>query len=295
MIERGELMHLLYPIAKRYIAGEDLPTALRSIAVLGNGGYLATLDILGENTTNAEQATLAKRQYLDLIGEFERKSAPMDFSIKLTQMGLDISESLCRDNVREILCAAQHHTVRFDIEGSAYTERTIKTAIDMHKDNKNLGQAVQAYLHRSKDDVDELIRNGVSVRICKGAYKEPASIAYQSMDVIRDNYLSMAYKLLKEGNKPAIATHDEYLIGEIINFTTKEKIDKGSFYFEMLYGVGRDLQKILLQKGYQVRIYVPFGKSWLPYTLRRLSERKENILFVLRHLFRETFGLRKIS
>ena len=164
----------------------------------------------------------------------------------------------------------------------------------MHKDNQNLGQAVQAYLYRTKNDVDELIRNGISVRICKGAYKEPASVAYQSMDDIRENYRALAFKLLKEGNKPAIATHDEYLIGEVINFTTKEKIDKGSFYFEMLYGVGRDLQKTLLQKGYQVRIYVPFGKSWLPYTLRRLSERKENVLFVLRHLFRETFGLRKI-
>lgn len=288
-------MQLLYPFAKRYIAGEDMPTALRSIAVLRNSGYLATLDILGENTTNAEQAILAKRQYLELVGEFERQSALMDFSIKLTQMGLDISEPLCRDNVSEILSAANHHTVRFDIEGSAYTDRTIKTAIEMHKNNKNLGQAVQAYLYRTKDDVDALIRNGVSVRLCKGAYKEPPSVAYQSMDDIRGNFRTLAFKLLKEGNKPAIATHDEYLIGEVINFTTKEKIDKGSFYFEMLYGVGRDLQKILLEKGYQMRIYVPFGKSWLPYTLRRLSERKENILFVLRHLFRETFGLRKIS
>jgi proline dehydrogenase len=288
-------MQLLYPFARRYIAGEDMPTALRSIAVLRNSGYLATLDILGENTTNAEQANQAKRLYLDLIGEFERQSAPMDFSIKLTQMGLDISEPLCRDNVSEILSAANHHTVRFDIEGSAYTDRTIKTAIAMHKNNKNLGQAVQAYLYRTKDDVDELIRNGVSVRLCKGAYKEPSSVAYQSMDDIRENFRTLAFKLLKEGNKPAIATHDEYLIGEVINFTTKEKIDKDSFYFEMLYGVGRDLQKILLGKGYQMRIYVPFGKSWLPYTLRRLSERKENILFVLRHFFRETFGLRKIS
>lgn len=249
---------------------------------------------MGENTTNADQANQAKQAYIDLIHKFDSQTGPMDLSIKLTQMGLDISESLCRSNIKEILTAAQQHTIRFDIEGSNYTERTINTCIDLHRDHKNLGQAVQAYLLRTKTDVDNLIHNGVSVRICKGAYKEPASVAYQSMDDIRENFRTLAFKLLKEGNRPAIATHDEYLIQEVISFTNKENIDKRSFYFEMLYGVRRDLHKILLGKGYQVRIYVPFGKSWLPYTLRRLSERKENVIFVLKHLFRETFGMRRL-
>lgn len=287
-------MHLLYPLARRYIAGEDMPTALRSIDKLRNAGFLSTIDILGENTTNADQARTAKQAYLSLLQEVEHLVGSMDFSIKLTQMGLDISESLCRNNIQEILTAAKHHTVRFDIEGSPYTQRTIQACIDLHRDNKNLGQAVQAYLHRTKADVDELIHNGISVRLCKGAYKEPSSIAYQSMDDIRTNFLALAFRLLKDGFKPAIATHDEYLIQEILSFIAKENIDKRSFYFELLYGVRRDLHRILLEKGYQVRIYVPFGQSWLPYTLRRLSERKENIIFVLKHLFRETFGIRKL-
>ncbi len=287
-------MHLLYPLARRYIAGEDMATALQSIDVLRRSGFLATIDILGENTSNVDQANQAKQGYLDLIQKFDPQAGPMDLSIKLTQMGLDINEPLCRSNIKEILTAAKQHTVRFDIEGSNYTKRTIHTCVDMHRDHQNLGQAVQAYLYRTKTDVDDLIHNGISVRICKGAYKEPSSVAYQSMYDIRENYRTLAFKLLKDGYQTAIATHDEYLIQEVISFINKENIDKRSFYFEMLYGVRRDLHKILLEKGYQVRIYVPFGKSWLPYTLRRLSERKENVIFVLKHLFRETFGMRNL-
>ncbi|OGW29396.1 MAG: hypothetical protein A3K09_03095 [Nitrospinae bacterium RIFCSPLOWO2_12_FULL_47_7] len=285
-------MKLLYPLARRYIAGEDIQTALQSINTLQSEGFLTTLDILGENTTNSDQAIVAKQEYLQLLAT--QMAGSMDFSIKLTQMGLDISESLCKQNVKDILTAAKHHTARFDIEGSLYTQRTIQTCIELHRDHKNLGQAVQAYLHRTKADIDDLIHNRISVRLCKGAYKEPPSIAYQSMDNIRENFRALSFTLLKSGFQPAIATHDEYLIQEVMSFIAKENIDKHSFYFELLYGVRRDLHRYLLQKGYQVRIYVPFGKSWLPYTLRRLSERKENIIFVLKHLFRETFGIRKL-
>jgi len=288
-------MHLLYPIAKRYIAGEDLPTVLRSIGNLNGAGFQSSVDILGEHTLTEAQAINAKQQYLDLLREVGQDSYTMDFSIKLSQMGLDIGEALCVKNVTEILDAAGHHTVRFDMEGSDSTQRTIDLCLDLHKTHKNLGIALQAYLHRTQDDVRTMIHQGVSVRLCKGAYKENAAIALQSMDDVRAHFLKLAFLLLKEGYLPAMATHDEYLIREILKFITREKIDPRTFYFEMLYGVRRDLQKVLLEKGYRTRIYVPYGKSWLPYTLRRLAERKENVLFVIKHLFRETLGLQKIK
>jgi proline dehydrogenase len=287
-------MRLLYPFAKRFIAGEDLSTALKSIHVLESSGYLSTVDILGEHIHRKEQAERAQKAYLDLVREINNGPSPIDLSVKVTQMGLDIDREICRRNISELLAAASRHTVRLDMEGSGYTQSTIDLCVALHRPHKNLGQAVQAYLFRTANDVDRLIENGISVRLCKGAYKESPKIAWSSMDDIRANFLKLAKKLLSEGLLPAIATHDEYLLAEILDFTAKENIDPKSFYFEMLYGVRRDLHKVLLGKGYQVRIYVPYGKSWLPYTLRRLTEKKENILFVMRHLFREAFGIRKL-
>jgi len=287
-------MRLLYPFAKRFIAGEDLSTALKSIHVLESSGYLSTVDILGEHIHRKEQAERAQKAYLDLVREINNGPSPVDLSVKVTQMGLDIDREICRRNISELLAAASRHTVRLDMEGSGYTQSTIDLCVALHRPHKNLGQAVQAYLFRTANDVDRLIENGISVRLCKGAYKESPKIAWSSMDDIRANFLKLAKKLLSEGLLPAIATHDEYLLAEILDFTAKENIDPKSFYFEMLYGVRRDLHKVLLDKGYQVRIYVPYGKSWLPYTLRRLTEKKENILFVMRHLFREAFGMRKL-
>ncbi len=287
-------MRLLYPFAKRFIAGEDLSTALKSIHVLESSGYLSTVDILGEHIHRKEQAERAQKAYLDLVREINNGPSPVDLSVKVTQMGLDIDREICRRNISELLAAASRHTVRLDMEGSGYTQSTIDLCVALHRPHKNLGQAVQAYLFRTANDVDRLIENGISVRLCKGAYKESPKIAWSSMDDIRANFLKLAKKLLSEGLLPAIATHDEYLLAEILDFTARKNIDPKSFYFEMLYGVRRDLHKVLLDKGYQVRIYVPYGKSWLPYTLRRLTEKKENILFVMRHLFREAFGIRKL-
>ena len=287
-------MRLLYPFAKRFIAGEDLSTALKSIHVLESSGYLSTVDILGEHIHRKEQAERAQKAYLNLVREINNGPSPVDLSVKVTQMGLDIDQEICRRNISELLVAASRHTVRLDMEGSGYTQSTIDLCVVLHKTHKNLGQAVQAYLFRTANDVDRLIENGISVRLCKGAYKESPKIAWSSMDDIRANFLKLAKKLLTEGFLPAIATHDEYLLAEILDFTARKNIDPKSFYFEMLYGVRRDLHKVLLDKGHQVRIYVPYGKSWLPYTLRRLTEKKENILFVIRHLFREAFGVRKL-
>ncbi len=288
-------MNILYPFAKRFIAGEDLPTAMKSIQSLQTSGYLSTVDILGENTHRRDQAEQAQKSYLNLLNQVDKESLPMDLSLKVTQMGLDIDWELCKKNISEILNAASGHTVRFDIEGSDYTKQTINLCIELHETYRNLGQALQAYLYRTGGDVERLLDQGISIRLCKGAYKESATNAWTSMEDIRANFLTLAKIILKEGFLPAIATHDEYILTEILEFVKKENISPKSFYFEMLYGVRRDIHKALLDKGYQVRIYVPYGKSWLPYTLRRLTEKKGNILFVMRHLFRETFGLSKIN
>ncbi len=288
-------MHLLYPFAKRFIAGEDPHTALQAIRRLHDRGFLSSADILGENVDTREQADSARDLYIELIKKFETIDIPMDFSVKLSQMGLNIDRGFCRQNLATILTTAGRNTVRFDMEDSDHTQPTLEMCLELHSQHKNLGQAVQAYLFRTKADVDQLIERQISVRLCKGAYKENPSIAYTSMEDIRENFLVLGYKLLKEGNMPAIATHDEYLLQKILSFVEKENIPPQSFHFEMLYGVARDLQNTLLKKGFQVRVYTPFGKAWLPYTIRRLLEKKENIVFVVKNLFKEFFGLRKIK
>ncbi len=288
-------MRILYPFAKRFIAGEDRETALKNIKSLYDQGFLCTVDVLGESVHNKDQAIAAKNEYLALLNTIETFHKPIDISVKVSALGMDIDYDLCKQNVEALIDAVCHHTVRFDMEGSDLTERTLKLGLELQKTHKNLGLVLQSYLHRTAQDVRTVIQQGVSTRLCKGAYKEPASIAFTSMDQIRERFYDEACQLLKEGYLPSIATHDEILITKIIDFIQKENIPKDSFYFELLYGVRRDLQNELLKKDYQVRIYVPYGKAWLPYTLRRLAERKENILFVLKNLVKETFGLGKIS
>ncbi len=288
-------MRILYPFAKRFIAGQDRATAVKNIKSLYDQGFLCTVDVLGESVHTENQAIAAKNEYLALLKDIETFHRPVDISAKVSALGMDISYDLCKKNVEELIDAAHHHTVRFDMEGSNLTEHTLKLGLELQKTHKNLGVVVQAYLRRTEQDIQSVIEQGVSTRLCKGAYKEPESIAYQSMDEIRENFLKQACRLLKEGNLPAIATHDEILIEQIREFIEKENIPRDSFYFELLYGVRRDIQRALLNKGYQVRIYVPYGKAWLPYTLRRLAERKENIIFVVKNLIQETLGLTKIK
>ncbi len=288
-------MRILYPFAKRFIAGEDRATALKNIKSLYDQGFLCTVDVLGESVHTEDQAIAAKSEYLALLKDIETFRRPVDISAKVSALGMDISFDLCKKNTKDLIDAVRHHTIRFDMEGSDLTERTMKLGLELQKTHKNLGVVLQAYLRRTDQDIQSVIEQGVSTRLCKGAYKEPDAIAYQSMDEIRENFLKQAFRLLKEGNLPAIATHDEVLIEKIIEFIEREKISADSFYFELLYGVRRDIQKALLDKGYQVRLYVPYGKAWLPYTLRRLAERKENIIFVLKNIVREALGLGKFS
>ena len=288
-------MRILYFFAKRFIAGEDRATALKNIKSLYDQGFLCTVDVLGESVHTVDQAIAAKNEYLALLKDIETFHRPIDISAKVSALGMDISYDLCKRNMEELIDAICHHTVRFDMEGSDLTERTLKLGLELQKTHRNLGVVVQAYLRRTERDIQSVIEQGVSTRLCKGAYKEPETIAYQSMDEIRENFLKQTFLLLKKGNMPAIATHDEILIEQISAYIEKENIPRSSFYFELLYGVRRDIQKALLKKGYQVRIYVPYGKAWLPYTLRRLAERKENIIFIVKNLIRETLGLGKFS
>jgi proline dehydrogenase len=288
-------MRILYPFAKRFIAGEDRATAVKNIKSLYDQGFLCTVDVLGESVHTEDQATEAKNEYLALLKSIETFDRPVDISAKVSALGMNIDYDLCKKNVEDLIDAMCHHTVRFDMEGSDLTERTLMLGLDLQKTHKNLGVVLQAYLRRTDRDIQSVIDQGVSTRLCKGAYKESETFAYQSMDEIRENFLKQAFRLLKEGNLPAIATHDEILIEQISEFIEKENISRDSFYFELLYGVRRDIQQVLLNKGYQVRIYVPYGKAWLPYTLRRLAERKENIIFVVKNLIRETLGLSKIK
>ncbi|MGP0630411.1 proline dehydrogenase family protein [Nitrospina sp. 32_T5] len=288
-------MRILYPFARRFIAGEDLATALRNICRLNEDGYLCTIDVLGEDTHSPEQAANARDEYIALLRAIETHPTPQDLSVKLSQMGLAFDYNLCKQNVEAVIDASGQNTVRFDMEGSNLTQGILDMCLDLHETHPSLGIVVQAYLHRTEKDVATMVDKQISVRLCKGAYKEPEDIAYQDMEDIRENFLKLACVLLKEGYLPAIATHDETLIREVLKFIKKENIQPEQFYFELLYGVRRDLQQHLLDLGYRVRIYVPYGSAWLPYTLRRLAERKENILFVVKSLVRETLGLGKLG
>ncbi len=280
-------MNPLTIFARRFVAGERPQEAVRAGERLGAKGIKATFDKLGEDVLDASaarRATEAAKGLLRLVpAGLER-----NISIKMSSMGQEISRELCLENVCGILDVAREvgGFVRLDMEGSMLTQDTIEVFQILRKSYDNVGIVLQAALHRTADDVKEAIRRGDRVRLCKGAYREPPEIALQDMAAIRRNYLACAHQLLESGNRPAIATHDEHLIGDTIAFTTERRIAPSRFEFQMLYGLRRRRWEELVAGGYGVRVYVPFGTHWIPYFYRRLRERKENVLFVFRNLFR---------
>ncbi len=280
-------MNPLTIFARRFVAGERPQEAVRAGERLGAKGIKATFDKLGEDVLDASaarRATEAAKGLLRLVpAGLER-----NISIKMSSMGQEISRELCLENVCGILDVAREvgGFVRLDMEGSMLTQDTIEVFQILRKSYDNVGIVLQAALHRTADDVKEAIRRGDRVRLCKGAYREPPEIALQDMAAIRRNYLACAHQLLESGNRPAIATHDEHLIGDTIAFTTERRIAPSRFEFQMLYGLRRRRWEELVAAGYGVRVYVPFGTHWIPYFYRRLRERKENVLFVFRNLFR---------
>lgn len=280
-------MNPLTIFARRFVAGERPQDAVRAGERLHAKGIKATFDKLGEDVLDAEaarRATAASRELLRLIPPgIER-----NISIKMSSMGQEISRELCLENVSSILDVAREvgGFVRLDMEGSKLTQDTIETFHALRARYDNVGIVLQAALHRTPDDVKEAIRRGDRVRLCKGAYKEPASVALQDMGEIRTRFKSLAHELLEAGSFPAIATHDEELVSDTIAHARAKGITASRFEFQMLYGLRKSRWSELVADGWGVRIYVPFGTHWIPYFYRRLRERRENVLFVLRNLFR---------
>lgn len=276
---------LLY-LARRFVAGEDKNDALKALATLNKDNLVASLDFLGENVSNKEEAEKACQEYLNLLDAIESSKANSNVSVKLTQMGLDMGEEFCMGIMKRILerAASYKNFVRIDMEGSSYTQRTINIYKKLYETHKNVGLVIQAYLHRSENDVFELAKMKAPIRVCKGAYKESPSIAFTNMDDIRRNFKRLVEILLKEGSKVGIATHDEKLIQWAVEFTKQENIPQTQFEFQMLYGLRRKRARDLAKNGFIVRTYVPYGSHWFPYFYRRLRERKENIFFVLKGL-----------
>lgn len=278
---------LLAFFAKRYIAGEERKDAIRVVRHLNSQGILATIDNLGEHVKEPSHAEDAVREYLDLLDDIRDGGVNSSVSLKLTHFGLDFSDEIAEGNLRGIIKKASelNNFVTFDMEGSRYTQRTIDTFLTLREEYTNIGIAIQSYLYRSQMDVRLLIEKGARVRLVKGAYKEPTQIAFPKKRDVDKNFEELMKSLLLKGNYPAIATHDERLINEAIRFADENGIPKERFEFQMLLGIKRKLQKRLADSGYKVRVYIPYGADWLPYTLRRLRERKENLFFVIKNLF----------
>jgi proline dehydrogenase len=278
----GKLSYL----ARRFVAGETCDDAISAVRVLNADGLVASLDLLGENVKTAAEAEHALGEYISLFDAIDRSGVKSNASVKLTQMGLETGEDLCFSNMSRLVerAARSSNFVRIDMEGSAFTGRTLALFYRLFEKHRNVGIVIQAYLHRSEKDVEKLAQLKAPVRVCKGAYKESATIAFQSMDDIRRNYRSLVETLLKGGSRVGIATHDEKLIRWAQEWTSSQKIPREQFEFQMLYGLRRKRARQLASEGYTVRTYVPYGSQWFPYFYRRLRERKENVFFVLKSL-----------
>ncbi len=283
--------------AWRFVAGEDASTAIKAVGDLRKGGVMSTLDLLGESVYDERAARASTDDYLDLLDRIKQSGIPSHISLKLTQLGLDIDEALCRENVERILtkAAEQGSFVRFDMESSEYTQRTLDMYRSLRDRYDNFGVVIQSYLRRSEQDIEDLIAIGARVRLCKGAYLEPADVAFQKKSEVDASYVRLMERLLSEGNYPAIATHDPAMIAHARRYVREHGIPNSAWEFQMLYGVRRDLQERLAAEGYNVRCYIPFGTEWYPYLMRRLAERPANLSFLLRNILREGLGSRPLA
>jgi proline dehydrogenase len=279
--------------ARRFVAGETLDEAIAAVAALNAKGISASLDLLGESVTNEREARAAAAQYVAILERIHAERLNANVSLKLTAMGLDISEELCVSIMHDVLERARQLStfVRLDMESSAYTERTLRLFEDRlypaYKDN--VGIVLQSYLYRTRSDVERALQLGCRVRLCKGAYKEPASVAFPEKKEVDANYARCMHMLLDAGNYPGIATHDPKLIDDAKRHVADHRIDHSRFEFQMLYGIRRDLQEQLVREGYNIRVYVPFGTQWYPYLMRRLAERPANVAFITGNVIREMF------
>ena len=278
--------------ASRFVAGETIPEAVAAATALEAKGITASLDLLGESVTQAQEAEAACAHYVQMVDEMAAAHDQVNVSVKLTQMGFDIDEDLCLRNMTRILERAAQHDgfVRLDMESSAYTQRTLDFFTNrlFQRFGKHCGVVIQSCLRRSDVDIQRLIDMQARVRLCKGAYLEPADVAYPSKSDVDKAYVRLAERLLERGNYPGIATHDEAILGHVRKFAQRNGIGSDRFEFQMLYGVRRDLQEQLVQSGCRMRVYIPFGTQWYPYLMRRLAERPANIAFILGNIVKES-------
>ena len=287
---------LFRPLVRRFIAGDTLDEALAASEALLAKGLMVTLDYLGENTRSEAEALAAKTTYLnmlDRIGDSREVGGggpvePLNISIKLTQCGLDQGEAFAEANYRAVVerAASLGLFVRIDMEGSAYTAQTVEIVERVFGEFPNTGTVLQSYLHRTDADVERMIALGARVRLVKGAYLEPEAVAHVDKAKVDAQFIKQGKRLLEAGSYPALATHDEKAIGEFNAFAEANGIGKARFEYQMLYGIRRDLQESLRERGYNVRVYVPFGDAWYPYFTRRLAERPANALFIVKSLFK---------
>jgi len=275
-------------LSRRFVAGETLEQALEVSRKLNGEGITVTLDHLGESVTTVEEAAQARDVYLRAISAIHATGIQGNVSLKLTQFGLDLSPAECRANVERLVSRAAEISsfVRVDMESSQYTDQTLELVVGLHQQYGAVGTVIQAYLHRSKADVERLCGRGIRIRLCKGAYLEPHSVAFAKKQDVDRNYVELMELLLERGVYPAIATHDEKIIAATKASAAARKVSREAFEFQMLYGIRRDLQRQLISEGYRLRLYVPFGQAWYPYYMRRLAERPANVFFILRNLLR---------
>jgi proline dehydrogenase len=275
-------------MAARFIAGEELEDALRVVRRLNAEGFMVTLDLLGESVQEAAEAEAACQAYIHILDRLAVEGLNSHVSVKLTQLGLAIDEGLACRQLRSICeCAAKHHNfVRVDMEGSAFTEATLRVFRSVNAPRHVAGIVIQSYLYRSDQDVEELLKSGARIRLVKGAYDEPREIAYPRKRDVDRSFVRLMEMMLSSGIYHAIATHDERLIAAAREYARANDISPDDYEFQLLYGIRRHLQRDLLRQGARVRLYVPCGRQWYAYFMRRLAERPANLLFLLRNLFR---------
>ena len=278
-------------LSRRFVAGTTIEDALAATQAMNKLGLSVSVDNLGENVTNADEARHSAQLYHQMLDQMNALGLKANVSLKLTHMGLDVDEAMAYEIASGVVqhAARVNNFVRIDMEGSPYTQRTLDFVHRLHSQPENavhVGAVIQSYMFRSEKDVEELLAQRIRIRLCKGAYKEPPEIAFPKKDDVDANYVKLMKMLLKSGVYHGIATHDENMIRATIEFAQKEKIAASTFEFQMLYGVRRDLQQKLVKEGWRCRVYIPFGTEWYPYLMRRLAERPANAIFILKNLFR---------
>ncbi len=281
-------------LSSRFVAGTQVEDVLRATHAVNQAGMAVSVDNLGESVTNPDEARASAQLYHQLLNEIAARGLNANISLKLTHMGLDVDEALARELVTGLVVQAAAmkpaNFVRVDMEGSAYTQRTLGFVHELHRQPRHkgcVGAVIQSYMRSAEDDIGRLLAAGIRIRLCKGAYKEPAEVAFQKKSEVDGNYAKLFKILLKSGIYHGLATHDEDVIHQAKAFAIAEKIPREAFEFQMLYGIRRDLQKNLVKEGWGMRVYIPFGTEWYPYLMRRLAERPANVLFMAKNLLRK--------